>query len=73
MVSPNPLTQVTLDNSYKSGTYTLILAEAQAACWVMLHPTFLGIRHGQSADVLLLHFRQKTVVLDLLHDLPHCL
>lgn len=35
-----------------------------------VHPTLLGTRHGQSANILLLHFWWETMALDLLHELP---
>lgn len=66
---PNPTIQAKLEvNSYRSGTYTLMLAEAQAAG--TFHPALPSTGHWQSADVLLLYFGREVVVLDLLHQLP---
>ena len=36
----------------------------------MVHPALLGTRHGQSANILLLHFWWEAMALDLLHELP---
>ena len=69
MVSPNALIQAILAGKcYKNGIYKLTPAEAQAA--VKVHSALLGTRHGQSANILLLHFQREAMVLYLLHELP---